>query len=336
MENNLKNLRIRNIWALFFAVIIFLTGALSMPVICHGQEETEQSDLIAGDEERAPAVSVGEEGMVPVYADDIRDGTYDVAVESSSSMFRIVKAQLTVDNGKMTAVITLGGKGYLKLFMGTGQQAVEAEESDYAAFEEDGEGAYTYTIQVEALNKELECTGFSKKKEKWYDHQILFDASTLPAEALLVQLAPVSLNRKDGNYTIEVSLSGGTGKASVNSPADVAVTGEQGTAAIEWSSPDYDYMIVNGVKYLPVNTEGNSVFEIPIWVLDEEMEVLADTTAMSTPHEIAYTLTFHSDTLKSEKNGVIIAGLFICLGAVCVTVTGLFCGMRRKRRNAGE
>lgn len=328
--------RIRNLCIVLFAVTIMITGVPGTPVICHGQEETDQSDLIASEEERAASVSVGEEGMVPVYADDIKDGVYDVEVESSSSMFRIVKARLTVDNGNMTAVITLGGKGYLKLFMGTGQQAVEAKEADYAAFAEDEEGAYTYTIQVEALNKELECTGFSKKKEKWYDHQILFDASTLPAEALYVQLSPVVLDKADGAYTIEVSLSGGTGKASVSSPASVTIADKQGTAVIEWSSPNYDYMIVNGVKYLPVNTEENSVFEIPIWVLDEEIEVLADTTAMSVPHEIEYTLIFHSDTLKPEKNGVITAVLIFCGAAVCAAAIFLFFRIFRKRRDAGK
>ena len=67
--------RIRNLWIVLFAAMIMITGVPGTPVICHGQEETDKSDLIAGDEERAPAVSVGEEGMVPVYADDIKDGT---------------------------------------------------------------------------------------------------------------------------------------------------------------------------------------------------------------------------------------------------------------------
>ena len=70
------------------------------------------------------------------------------------------------------------------------------------------------------------------------------------------------------------------------------------TASIEWSSPHYDYMIVDGTKYEPVNTEGNSVFEIPVSELDKELTVIADTTAMSKPHEIEYVLNFKSSTLK--------------------------------------
>ena len=70
------------------------------------------------------------------------------------------------------------------------------------------------------------------------------------------------------------------------------------TATIVWSSPNYDYMLVDGEKYLPTNTEGNSTFEIPVAALDTALDVTADTVAMSTPYEIEYTLTFDSASLK--------------------------------------
>ena len=72
------------------------------------------------------------------------------------------------------------------------------------------------------------------------------------------------------------------------------------TATIVWSSPNYDYMLVDGEKYLPVNTDGNSTFEIPVAALDTPLAVVGDTTAMSTPHEIDYTLTF--DASSAEVN----------------------------------
>ena len=295
-------------WIVLFAVI---TGVLCMPVICHAEGSTGKSDRLAGEDEKAASKPVGEEGMIPVYGEDIKDGIYSIEAESSSPMFRIVKAVLTADHGSMTAVITLSGKGYLGVYMGTGEQAVEAEEAEYIAYEEDEEGAYTYTIPVEALNQELECTAFSKKKEKWYDRQILFRADTLPRGAFLKIPAPARIDVQDGNYTMEVSLAGGSGRAKILSPAPVTVSDGTAAAAIRWSSPDYDYMIVNGEKYLPINTEGDSVFEIPVWILDQELAVTAETTAMSTPHEIAYTLIFHSDTLKSSSGNRWI---------ICVTV----------------
>lgn len=93
---------------------------------------------------------------------------------------------------------------------------------------------------------------------------------------------------------VEVTLEGGTGRASIASPAEVKETDEGDIATIEWSSPHYDYMIVDGERYLPTNTSGNSTFDIPVLAYDEPFAVIADTTAMSTPHEIEYELTFHS------------------------------------------
>ena len=103
----------------------------------------------------------------------------------------------------------------------------------------------------------------------------------------------------DGEYTCEVTLKGGTGRADITSPCNVTINGDSATASIEWSSPNYDYMIVDGETYLPVNTDGNSVFEIPITAWDAPMNVVADTTAMSEPHEIEYTLYFNSPTLNA-------------------------------------
>lgn len=105
----------------------------------------------------------------------------------------------------------------------------------------------------------------------------------------------------DGSYTAEVTLEGGSGRASVQSPALLTVENGSYTAEIIWSSDKYDYMLVEGDKYLPVKIEGGSTFEIPVAGLDVPLEVVADTTAMSEPHEITYTLTFHSDTLEPEK-----------------------------------
>lgn len=112
----------------------------------------------------------------------------------------------------------------------------------------------------------------------------------------------VSVDQKDGNYTIEVSMEGGTGRASITSPAVMIVKNGKAYAHIEWSSSNYDYMIVRGDKYLPINKEGNSVFEIPILAFDEPTEMIADTTAMSVPHEISYTFTFDSKTISGAGN----------------------------------
>ena len=92
------------------------------------------------------------------------------------------------------------------------------------------------------------------------------------------------LSLEDGEYAIEVTMTGGSGKASIQSPALLTVTDGTAYISITWSSSNYDYMIVDGEKYLPTNEEGmNSVFEIPVLSMDEALPVIADTTAMGAP-----------------------------------------------------
>lgn len=103
----------------------------------------------------------------------------------------------------------------------------------------------------------------------------------------------------DGSYTVEVILSGGSGRASVESPAKIVIENGVATATIVWSSPFYEYMLIGETRYEPVQEEGNSTFEIPV-VFDEEMAVSASTIAMSEPHLVDYTLRFDSKSLKGE------------------------------------
>lgn len=235
-------------------------------------------------------------------AGEVTNGTYVIEVESSSSMFQVEKAELSVEDGNMTAVITLGGTGYTKLYMGTGEQAAAATEEECIPFVEDEKGAYTYTIPVAALDQPIDCAAFSKKKEEWYDRQLTFLSATIQADGTEAEVAGTTQTAvADGTYTIELTFEGGSGKAQILSPATITVEGEKVMATVQWNSPNYDYMVVDGEKYLPVNTEGDSVFEIPVLVFDEAMDVIGDTVAMSKAHEVEYTITFHSNTMKTVE-----------------------------------
>ena len=99
--------------------------------------------------------------------------------------------------------------------------------------------------------------------------------------------------RAGDTYTISVTLEGGSGRASVESPAKLHFD-ETGKcwATIVWSSPNFDYMKVDGQRYDPISTEGNSTFEILVSAFDTPLPIIADTVAMSEPHEVEYTLTF--------------------------------------------
>ena len=131
----------------------------------------------------------------------------------------------------------------------------------------------------------------------------------------------------DGIYSVVVTMTGGTGRASIASPLQLTVSGGTMTAKVEWSSPNYDLMIVDGKEFLPVNSEGNSVFEIPVYTLDEPLSVKAETVAMSEPHLIDYVITFDKSSLPSENDltvpliaGGSALGVIVIAGAVFAVI----------------
>ena len=268
-----------------------------------GDKGKDGAGRVAAGEETSSRINVADEDMEPVYAGEIKDGVYPVKVDSSSNMFQVTGCELTVRDGRMTAVMTMGGTGYLKLFMGTGEEAAKAGEEDFIPYRETEDGLHTFQVPVEALDMGIDCSAFSKKKEKWYDRVLVFRADSLPADAIADgKITTVeSLALKDGIYTAEVTLGGGSGRASVESPARLRVENGQAFATIVWGSANYDYMKVDDVKYETVNAEGNSAFEIPVTGFDWKIPVIADTIAMSEPHEIDYTLAFDSSTIKKAE-----------------------------------
>ena len=216
-------------------------------------------------------------------------------------MFKVVDCKLTVKEGKMTAVITMSGTGYTKMYMGSAEEAASASEEDCIAYVETAESAHTFELPVEALNQEITCSSYSKKNAIWYDRTLVFQSAALPVDAYQeIEMTTVeSMGLENGEYQIEVSVEGGTGKVKVESPVTLTVKDGKATAAIRWTSPYYDYMLVNDQKYTPTETTDEiSAYEIPVEGFDWKMPVTADTIAMSTPHEIDYTLYFDSATLK--------------------------------------
>lgn len=253
---------------------------------------------VATSADMAEPVELDLAGLTPVAASALREGSYPIDYECSSSMFKIDSCELVVADGGMKVRLTMGSSSFPYLYPGTAEQAAAASEADYLV-PEDVEGSPVFTLAVDALDAPVDCAAYSKKKELWYDRTLVFRADSLPDEAFLEGRGATveSLGLADGSYTVAVALTGGSGKASVTSPAEIVVAGGKATARIEWSSSNYDYMVVDGVRLEPVNAEGNSVFEMPVAAFDTQLMVLADTTAMSTPHEIEYGLTFDSSTL---------------------------------------
>ena len=239
---------------------------------------------------------------------ELADGIYTAEFTTDSSMFRVNetcegKGTLTVENGEMTIHITLGSKKILNLYPGLAEDASEEGAELLLPIEDtvtysDGmtEEVYGFDVPVPMLETEFDLALIGTKG-KWYDHKVSV-SNPVPLENDEQVNDEVSL--EDGTYSMGITFAGGSGKAEILSPVSVTVAGGKAMATVQWNSPNYDYMIVNGEKYLPVNTEGDSIFEIPVLIFDEPMDIIGDTVAMSKPHEIEYTLTFHLDTAVKE------------------------------------
>ena len=266
---------------------------------------------VAGAGDMTTVETVVEEGMVPVPVTDILPGEYELQVDSSSSMFKITDCRLTVpENGAETAevLLTMSGSAYIYLYPGTGEEAASTAAEDLIPAGQNAEGKSIFVFPLAALDAGVPCAAFSKNKEMWYDRTLVFRADSLPLSAFRegVVLTPAGLDLEDGVYTAEVTLRGGSGRASVQSPARLTLKGSgtpeaAATAELVWNSANYDYMLVDGEKYLAEIVDGHSVFEIPVSCFDRNLAVTADTTAMSQPHEIDYTLHFDSSTLAPAK-----------------------------------
>jgi len=264
--------------------------------------------------------------MSPVQAEEtkeetaqasvLEDGTYSAKFDTDSSMFHVNESKnglgtLTVKDGEMTIHVSLASKGILNLFPGKAEDAKKEgaqllEPTTDRVTYSDGyeEEVYGFDIPVPVLEEEFDVALIGKKG-KWYDHKVSVSnpqkIENTEADSSEEGIMPEALGLEDGTYEIEVTLKGGSGKSTVESPAILTVKENEVTAILVWSSPNYDYMLVNDEKYTMTNTEGNSTFEIPVEAFDCELPVIADTVAMSEPHEIEYTLLFDSESLKEAE-----------------------------------
>ena len=230
----------------------------------------------------------------------LADGVYQASFSTDSSMFHANEAcdgkgVLTVQNGQMSIYVTLAGKGIVNLFPGT---AVDAQKPGAEWLQptletvhySDGttDEANAFLIPVPYLDEEFDVA-LVGKKGTWYDHKVSVSDPQPLADDTAESEVPA-----DGSYTVEAVLQGGSGKASVQSPARLTVENGAMTATVIWSSKNYDLMIVNGQEYTPTYENELSCFTIPVSALGTPLPVQAETTAMSQPHMIDYTLTFSS------------------------------------------
>ena len=235
----------------------------------------------------------------------LADGVYTADFDTDSSMFHANEAcdgkgTLTVQDGEMTIHVSLVSKTILNLVPGLAEDAqkdgaVLLQPTTDTVTYSDGlsEEVYGFDIPVPALDTEFDLALIGKKGV-WYDHKVsVSNPEPLEPAGKTAQ----DLGLADGSYTAEVAFSGGSGKSHIESPVTLTVKDGAVTATVVWSSSKYDYMIVDGERCDVLTTEPGSTFEIPVAAFDTDLTVIGDTTAMSTPHEIEYTLNFASATL---------------------------------------
>lgn len=279
-----------------FVSLLAVSALLAASLAGCGSSASSVASSASSEAVSSVAESAVSEAAAASSARALEDGTYTAEFDTDSSMFHVNEASdgkgtLTVEDGQMTLHISLQSKKIVNLYVGMAADAPDHEAdwlqptTDTVTYSDGtSEEVYGFDVPVEALDTDFQLAILGTKG-KWYDH-------TVSVRNVEAQAAEAVETPADGSYTCEVTLEGGSGRATVDSPAALTVADGKMTATIVWSSPNYDYMIVDGEKYLPTNTEGNSTFEIPVSALGTPLSVVADTVAMSTPHEIEYTLTF--------------------------------------------
>ena len=259
----------------------------------------------------------------------LTDGDYEIEVTTDSRMFRPTACTLHIQDGSYTATITMPGKGFSRLYYGTVEEAEAANDASIYEYDTNAEGKYTFDLDVPALNEELTIAAWGQRRDRWYPHTITFFSPVEGAQASAdssgseESVAPNSSDApKNPNSTtvgpgttasteaeqIAVSLEGGTGKATILSPVTLSTEDDQSYAHFVWSSSNYDLMIVDGVEYRPVSLEPGSTFIIPIEPDQHDLEIQAQTTAMSEPHLITYTVHFGVEAPRSSANMAADAG----------------------------
>lgn len=269
-----------------------------LSVVCAGVLAAALTACTAAPAASQSAAASSSASVQAQSAPALADGVYQASFSTDSSMFHANEAcdgkgVLTVQNGQMSIYVTLAGKGIVNLFPGTAEDAQKPgaewlQPTLETVHYSDGttDEANAFLIPVPYLDEEFDVA-LVGKKGTWYDHKVSVSDPQPLADDTAESEVPA-----DGSYTVEAVLQGGSGKASVQSPARLTVENGAMTATVIWSSKNYDLMIVDGQEYTPTYENELSCFTIPVSALGTPLPVQAETTAMSQPHMIDYTLTF--------------------------------------------
>lgn len=252
--------------------------------------------------------SAGSENGSFLDAASLKEGVeYTAKFSTDSGMFKVSEAcdgrgTLTVKDGQMTIHISLSSKSILNLYPGLAEDAQKdgavllQPTTDTVTFSDGlSEEVNGFDVPVPYLNEEFDLA-LVGTKGTWYDHKVSVSEVQVKSDSAAEAISGgEAAALAEGEYQTNISLTGGSGKAAVESPAKIKIVDGQAFVVLVWNSKNYDYMLVDDVKYLNEAAEGeNSVFTIPVKAFDQEFTVIGDTIAMSKPHEVEYTLLIES------------------------------------------
>ncbi|MBP5660671.1 MAG: hypothetical protein J6X08_04990 [Lachnospiraceae bacterium] len=217
---------------ILLASIILLTGCGdkmlkdTSATASEAMEEISSAETPYSEEESVTSEQTHEEETASF---DLEDGVYKVDFDTDSSMFHVNecyegKAKLVVEDGKALLYLVMPSKNILNLYLGLAEYAQEEGAElivpstvsvTYADGEEDEVFAFEVPVTVYGENFDLALIG---KKEVWYDHKVKI-SNAEPWSEPDYKEEVVLKTIEDGVFQVHVSLEGGTGKASVESPA---------------------------------------------------------------------------------------------------------------------
>lgn len=147
--------------------------------------------------------------------------------------------------------------------------------------------------------------------------------------------APLSMT--DGSYLINAELVGGTGRVSINSPIPFEVRDGEIRLKIVWSSGYYDFMKISGTEHRPVEQDSDTTtFSITVNSF-EPLNFTAQTSKMSRPHEIEYSIVFDEASIlpqaavREQTTGV---ALVITAILAAASILLIFFFSKRKKNHA--
>lgn len=244
-------------------------------------------------------------GASPVYATQqgLEDGLYSIGVQSSSKMFRVTNCLLQVQQGEMTAILTLSSDSYGYLYPGTVAQADAAPRNNWIPPEDSFQPVYTFRVPISKLDEPVEVAAWSKKYEKWYERQLTFLSGSLrPEEQTAPKSTPIAVD--DGCYLVTVGTDSPLLKIErcvltvANGKMQAEITIQDSKYGFLFSGLAKDALQADISKHIALcpDDHGKAIAVLPIDALDEDLPL----ATWSEKKKLWYDRTIRLDSFTLE------------------------------------